>query len=269
MNTIRDHAEEIRQFGYTIFRSFLPVGKTQKLRKLAEQRRVSGEIYTLGEDIFDVAPEVALAVVASPEVIDVMEAIVGPSVQLDNFSIVGVAGDCGAMISWHRDPYGSVPRGLEFQKPLCFNFLIYLQDLCTNTGPLRVIPGSHREPFTMSEDERGKPHDREVLNYLQAGDAVLLHNNLVHSRSPNLSGVDRIHVSVLYNLSCMRQHLNVSPGIARIRDKLAQMPGTRLRRLFGEDPYFWARNNSGFMSSDEEAWTIWISEEEGTKSPEQ
>jgi hypothetical protein len=259
--TALDRAEEIKRVGYTIFRNFLPEELAQMLRNLATARRIPGEIYTLGEDIFDVAPEAALTVAASPDVLDVMEAIVGPSVQLDYFSIVGVSADCDAGISWHRDPFGSVPRGSEFQKPLCLNLLVYLQDLHANVGPLRLIPGSHREPLIMSQYERSIPHHREELHFLAKGDAILLHNNVVHSRSRNFSGADRIHVSILYNMSFMRQHLVFSPGLGQIVDKIEEIGDLRLLRLFGKDLETWTRINSGFMCSEEEAWAAWLKQE--------
>src|SRR5262249_16837632 len=141
------------------------------------------------------------------------------------------------------------------------NLLIYLQNLHASVGPLRVIPGSHREPLIMPEQERSVPHQRERLLFLAKGDAILLHNNVVHSRSRNLSGKDRIHVSILYNMSFMRQDLVFSPGLSLIVDKLGKIGDPRLLRLFGQDHESWRRNNSGFMCSEEVAWADWLKQE--------
>jgi hypothetical protein len=58
--TVRGRAEEIKRAGYTIFHNFVSEHVSQTLGTLALAQRIPGEIYTLGEDIFDVAPEIAL-----------------------------------------------------------------------------------------------------------------------------------------------------------------------------------------------------------------
>lgn len=261
----RRPAESFELDGYALFERLLSEKAIAVLRGMALSRRLEREIYATGTDLFEVLPEETLEAVAQPPVLDLMEDIVGPAVQLDSVSVIGVATGCEAGISWHRDPFGSVPRGSEFQKPLCFNLLIYLQDLDSVSGPLRIIPGSHRERFLMTERDRALAHKRERLLFAKSGDAVLLHNNVVHSRSPNLSAHDRLHVSVLYTLNLMRQHLTQSPMLERIIARIAEIGDRRMMRLFGRDESFWARNNCGFMSDEVETWLAWREADRATR----
>ena len=40
---------------------------------------------------------------------------------------------------FHRDRWGRMPNG-QYERPLAFNAITYLQDLTDETGPLRIVP---------------------------------------------------------------------------------------------------------------------------------
>eukprot|EP01048_Picozoa_sp_COSAG05_P031576 COSAG05_NODE_11605_length_505_cov_1.263547_1_plen_58_part_00 len=44
---------------------------------------------------------------------------------------------------------------------------IALRFVCA--GPLRIVPGSHLTPLSLSPEEAGRPHPEEQLLYLRAG----------------------------------------------------------------------------------------------------
>jgi len=120
------HANDIIENGFAIIESVIDAQSVASLRSLADSRRVHEDLYLFGTDLFGSHPELVLPLVAAPRVLDIAEEIMGPFVQLDSFSVVGIAAGCPADISWHRDPYGGVPQGHEFLRPMAMNLLIYL-----------------------------------------------------------------------------------------------------------------------------------------------
>jgi ectoine hydroxylase-related dioxygenase (phytanoyl-CoA dioxygenase family) len=258
-----DHVDEVIKYGFTIFENLLSKDVVVTLREIAKSARVDSNLYIFGRELFKTQPGVVLPIIGCTRVLKVLELIFGPFVQLDSFSVIGISVGCSANIYWHRDPYGSVPRGTEFQRPLAMNMLIYLQDLDTSVGPLRVIPGSHRSPLVMDAEQREQPYCSERLIVPKAGDGVLIHNNLVHSRTRNNSAADRIHISIIYNLTCMRSTLDFR--LPEFREIIMELEKHRSApcylRLFGEDRRADVRYNSGFLNNDEESWQRWIDEE--------
>jgi len=262
MTTPDVHAKQIVELGYAVFPSLLSAACISSLRSAAQGKRVSGAMYVMGADLLETHPGIILPLVTSAAVLDTLEQIVGPFVQLDNVLLMGIAVDCPADICWHRDPYGSVLAGPDFQRPMSLNLLVYLQDLTDSAGPLRVIPGSHRCPLLMTEKEHQLPHAREQMIHARAGDGVLIHNNLVHSRSRNKSRSDRIYLSIVYSLTCMRPAMDPdAPGLKAIADEIRNTGNPRLMRLFGDDRSAAQRYNCGFMSDEADLWRAWIAEE--------
>ena len=187
----------------------------------------------------------------------------GPFVQLNGLTLViwpRATNDASSELHWHRDPWGHVPSAYE--RPLGLNAISYLQDLDDVVGPLRVVPGSHSQPFTMPTKARQRPHGNEVLIYPRCGDVVVMHHNLVHSRTPNQSARTRSYVSVLYNLSWLRSNSQFGGCEAqRILSLATQYNDHRMMRLLGSDPDLEERANSGFLSDDAECWREWIRED--------
>ena len=70
---------------------------------------------------------------------------------------------------------------------------------------LHARAGSHIQPVTVDPDARDRPHPDEVLVRMKAGDVVLVHNGLIHSGTPNMSGQKRYFQTVFYNCSWMKQ----------------------------------------------------------------
>lgn len=262
--TVEAAERELRADGFTLFPGFVDPATVQAIReRAAAERDTAAPLYLAGGPSWlSRHPELVLPIVGAPDVLDLAERLMGPFVQLDSFSVVGVPPGSPLDVEWHRDMYGSVPRGSEFQRPLVLNLLVYLQDTDDTVGPLRVLPGSHRQPLTMSDEERRRPHVDEVLVRPACGDAVFVHHNLVHSRSPNGSAEDRIHISVLLTLSCMRSTLDpTAPGMVELMGQLRACGDPRLLRLFGDDPDAVERYNCGFMAPDEVTWREWLDRE--------
>ena len=108
--------------------------------------------------------------VSNPTVLDFAETVVGPFVQLDNLTLAaflplnkGARGAPTSLLSslalfsackrenprgahaekargkasgYHRDRWGRMPNG-NYERPLAFNAITYLQDLTDDNGPVR------------------------------------------------------------------------------------------------------------------------------------
>lgn len=245
--------------GFAVFPKLLTSEGIVSLLSAAAGCVTDQDINISGREVMERHPEIILPLICSPLVLDTCEAAMGPFVQLDSFSVVSLKSNGHRGISWHRDVYGSVPRSTVFERPLALNLLVYLQDLTPEVGPLRLIRGSHRAPLLMSDAERSRPHPSEELVYLSAGDGIIIHNNLVHSRSPNFSGAARVHLSVVYTLAFMKSSIDTERNpLLALRNNAQAMGNQRITRLLGDDPHAENRFNSGFLRSDGDAWNEWI-----------
>ena len=113
----------------------------------------------------------------NPHLLDFAELVMGPFVQLDSFEITGFpsrpAEQVNHVADWHRDAFNysdmwaNHPSSAHFKPhpytaPTACNCLTYLQDMTGESGPLRVVPGSHLDFSHIPAQERDKPHPREV-----------------------------------------------------------------------------------------------------------
>ena len=162
---------------------------------------------------------------------------------------------------WHRDRFGSVPPGV-YVRPASIVFLSYLQAMTDASGPLRVVPGSHREARTLSDDELHAPLPGGVLVRAAPGDVVAVHHNLLHSGTCNTSDRGRRFFGFIYNLSVLRQEDNFAgPNCRVLIDSARRSNDRRLLRLLGEDPLIFPRQNSGFTAEHERDWKRWRDED--------
>jgi ectoine hydroxylase-related dioxygenase (phytanoyl-CoA dioxygenase family) len=269
--TLSEQLDQLSENGYVV----LPAQYDEETmegwralhRRLADENRdADGMRSWWFGNMAERAPDEMLPAVANPNVLAVLEAMMGPFVQLDNLTLAAfpsVEDSEGKTSGWHRDRWAEMPRGDAFQRPLAANAICYLQDLDDAFGPLRVIPGSHRRPIGIPAEQQMLPHPDEVLVHAGAGDVVVTHNGLVHAGTPNTSGRPRYFFSVYYNLSWLRTTDDHSgPNVTRIVQEARARGDHRTMRLFGVDDHLQQRGNSGFLRPDEERWAEWAAEDE-------
>jgi hypothetical protein len=68
---------------------------------------------------------------------------------------------------------------------------IHLDDCGHDNGPLRVIPGSHRQGFLSDKQIQDLPKDNAVSCLVYRGDAILMRPLLLHASSPALHPSNR------------------------------------------------------------------------------
>ena len=260
--------------GYAVFSGLYAPALMQRWREayrpLCEAASLPGRppVSWLG-DLLEAAPAHFTPLVAQPQLLAFAERVMGPFVQIDStafnlFPSVPTEAAAGRVNGWHRDRYAFVPQTRDYVRPWCINTLCYLQDLTADNGPLRVIPGSHRDPVVFSADERVRPHPRERLLAPRAGDVVVTHGLLAHSGTPNTGNGPRYFISTSLNMSWMKHRDALAgPRVQALIDDARERRDRRLLRLLGQDGQLWERSNPYFMAdSDEARWAEWTAEDD-------
>ena len=119
---------------------------------------------------------------------------------------------------------------------------------------MRVIPGSHLDYTVISEEDERKPHPREKLIALEAGDMVFSHCEVLHSGSVNTSKVIRYFSSIYLQRFGLPHRDNFEvPAIEQILAQATKDGDRRIMRLFGQDDTVQERQ--------QKAWKQMIAEE--------
>ena len=265
--TLDDHLVEFKEQGYTVLPGVYDAALIQSWKDkfyAMQNEGVAGhpQMSWWYADMCERAPSLMMPAVAHPLLLDFAEMILGPFVQLDNLTLAGIppvkAEDVVHSVSgWHRDRWAQVPQSTAYQHPLAINALAYLNGLTPESGPLRVVPGSHRRPMTVTPEQYQQPFPDEVALNVKAGDVVVMHNCTLHSGSPNVSGQTRFLFSIFYQKSWLKPTDNHhGPGVRELARAARERNDLRVLRLFGDDENL-QRANSQFIRPDEEAWREW------------
>lgn len=264
--------QDIKSNGYAVLEGFYNDEHIEQWRRLSIQGErdwsfchgTDGSPIAVG-DLVERFPRTFFPLVAHWPILNLMELLMGPFVQLDSTVLVSEApvGDALplAAVEWHRDTFGTIPNG--YQHPMAVVCISYMQDLSNAAGPLRVIPGSHRTPVTIERSGIAKKHGDEVLLNLEAGDLVIFHNNLLHSSTVNTSKSNRRFFGAMYSRSWIARRSNpVGPNCDALRAAARARSDRRVLRLLGEDDRIFERQDMGFTENEDSTWTRWIAEDD-------
>ncbi|MBE89678.1 MAG: phytanoyl-CoA dioxygenase [Rhodospirillaceae bacterium] len=129
----------------------------------------------------------------SPEVLDVIEPLMGPNIRLYNNKMNMKAPGYGAAVEWHQD-WAFYPHTNDVGCAVG----IYLDDVAENNGPMMIIPGSHKGPiidhnskgfFCGAIDPIKSPFDYDSAIPLMgpAGTMTIHHVRAIHGSALNHS----------------------------------------------------------------------------------
>ncbi len=120
-----------------------------------------------------------------PQFLPIARVMLGPMVRaLPVTARIAVPGEENQAVEWHIHQR-LVPNPMPpfFSQPVVIDTLIYLDDVDEETGPLQVLPGSHRMTqealLDKSADQPG-----QVTLMPKAGDAIMTHGNVWHRALP-------------------------------------------------------------------------------------
>jgi ectoine hydroxylase len=138
---------------------------------------------------------------------DIAADLLGPNVRfreiMANFKWSGG----GAEVKLHQD----IPFYPHTNTGVC-QFLVFLEDVGLEQGPLQVIPGSHKGPIYELYDEQrvwtGAIKDSDLANVQmngavtltgKAGTVSVHHSRTIHGSSPNMSESSRPALVITYS----------------------------------------------------------------------
>lgn len=269
---LSQHLTEFKENGYTVFPQLFDQeqisewkNKYHQLREELFGNRVQ-KSYTI-TDMVERSPRTMLTFTANPVILDFLELVMGPFVQIGDANFNGFTSESkeaavNKVNGWHRDMYAFGPNGTDYQIPRQALALTYLEDMTEEFGPLRVIPGSHRKETFIHPDERNKPHPDELVLHLKAGD-VIVFSGILHTGTPNTSGNHRIFIGGMYTYSWYRPTCNFNgPNIQHLIKQAVERNDRRMLRLLGVNGQLEKhRINYGFIVPDEMKWKEWIAQD--------
>ncbi len=152
--------------------------------------------------------------VRNPAILDAVETVLGPDILCWSSAFFIKEAENPSFISWHQD---STYWGLEPDDVI--TAWVALSDVPLESGPMQVIPGSHRWPQLEHSDtyhknnllSRGQEiavevdESQAVVMPMTAGQMSLHHVKLAHSSKPNLSNDRRIGFAIRYIQPSVKQ----------------------------------------------------------------
>jgi hypothetical protein len=144
--------------------------------------------------------------------LSIARAVLGPQVWLRTESRTAFEEVEDASVIWHiHMPVIPDPTPPFFSPPHQVHFLIYLDDVGPEEGPLELIPGSHLDP-TLTR-ARVEALDGAVELSPSAGDCLVLHGNLWHRTRPSSARCARRRLLFLgYGPAWLRGQRRPVPG---------------------------------------------------------
>ena len=107
----------------------------------------------------------------------------------------------GTILPWHQD----VGAGWNIDTNPITTVWTALDDATVETGCMQIVPGSHRlgilneAHYTSEEDQAAHCRDEDVIDFeAEAGEAILIHNWLLHRSGVNSTDRPRRAFSVAY-----------------------------------------------------------------------
>ncbi len=181
-----------------------------------------------------------LDLVQRPELVSIVRAMLGPAIKLSGSTLrVTYPGEPGQETIWHTHRR-VIPEPLPpwFSQPHVIDILIYLDDLARPTGPLVVVPESHRWYHRkLDAHDYGDKEGQRVLA-LPAGSAVFMHSNVWHRGMPTMpEGQKRRLVLLGYAPAWFVDNPYGQPPDHPLSDRYRDGDDAELRELFGNGGY--------------------------------
>jgi ectoine hydroxylase-related dioxygenase (phytanoyl-CoA dioxygenase family) len=134
----------------------------------------------------------------SAEILDVIEALIGPRIYLFHSKLMMKAAHDGSFTPWHQD-WGYWQH--ESHEPSHVNCMLFIDRADTENGAIRFVDGSHLAGAAAHRDfasdsfrlglEGGLDAYNATLLEMDPGDAVFFGPLIIHASGPNLSARDR------------------------------------------------------------------------------
>ena len=259
--------------GYVVVPSLVPRQVVERMRRafyeLRSSEALAGSRSSIWiQNVLEKQAHVVWLTASHPFVLRLLERLMGPFVQIESIVLAGFPPvpeeHAGSFSAWHRDRlFSPLPQDGVYSRPNVVVLMTYLQEQTGSVGPLRLLPRSHLLVSAIRPEDKHQPAPGEVLLTTQPGDCILLHGNLLHSGTSNVSGDDRVMFGVTYNLTWMRQEDAFDGKVCQsLRSSAHERGDHRHMRLLGEDRKLSRRLNSGAVVPGPTQWAGWCAEDD-------
>ena len=205
MSSPHSYAEAYRRDGYVSAVPIIGLQDAQQHRTRLEHAEsqvgplhYQSKIHTLLRSPLELATQ--------PQVLDIVEAILGPDILLYNATYIIKEPHTPSHVSWHQD---LTFWGLSGDQQV--SMWLALSAASAQSGCMRMLPGSHQQGclhHETSDDEsnvllqgqtvQGIDESQSVMCPLAPGEASFHHGWTLHASMPNLSDDRRIGLNVQY-----------------------------------------------------------------------
>ena len=156
MLTLDQRFEAYKTDGFTIFEKVFDEPQMQSWREKHAELSAANNGQTWFGNTLELAPELMWPPVSHPTILEFIEKVMGPFVQLDNLTLAAFPSmekekAEGRVSGWHRDRWAHVPYTDAYHRPNAINAISYLQDLTDEFG---APPCHHR--FTSETNYNGR-----------------------------------------------------------------------------------------------------------------
>ena len=211
--------QDYAQNGYALFKQ--PVFGPEKFARL--QAIFEENLARYGENNLDTMhfrDARLLEFLLADEVLDIVEALVGPNIGLWSSHFISKPAGVGKATPWHEDS-AYWDGAISTMEGICTLWLA-LDKVDAANGAMKVIPGTHTngysnyEPVDMAGnifDRRIKPdqvdESRAVLFELEPGEASLHEARIIHGADANTSNRRRAGYTMRYFPTSSKVHLDM------------------------------------------------------------
>jgi ectoine hydroxylase-related dioxygenase (phytanoyl-CoA dioxygenase family) len=194
MLTISDESSFQRD-GYLLLRSVFSPEEIQTAKAACKEREAHADASGVHVLQWHALPAPLRDVACDRRLTAPLNQLIGPQIELLSAKLVFKSGAVRFASPWHQDHaywHGSTK----------YSVWIALEHATAENGCLKVIPGSHSEQvdhqhvdsdvgFGNRVGEEAINESESVTVPMEAGDALVFHDCMLHSSHPNVSGQDR------------------------------------------------------------------------------
>ena len=148
-------------------------------------------------------------VLRGPEVLDILEALVGPDLSLFHSKLLMKAARDGSVTPWHQD-YAYWKRGEN--RPVQVNMMLAIDPATIENGCIQFVPGTHKQGLIKHDREQGvsfgvylpgffQKREGAVFCEMAPGDGIFFGSLVIHGSEGNHSAHGRRANTIAYTVT--------------------------------------------------------------------
>ncbi len=142
-----------------------------------------------------------------PDVLEVMEGVLGEDFLLSTFSALDVEPHKSNMQPLHPDD-ALIPLARPHERPIGCTCMWVITEFSAHTGGTRLIPGSHRAPLDLLFSQDPKAMEGLIQPDIAPGSVLVFDHELFHGAADNHSDEWRLGLQVSYHAGWIRPYTN-------------------------------------------------------------